>query len=261
MSTGPAEAHLAAVGGRALVDHVGRLLDVARAGLPEGLAAAYVVGSIASGDARGAVSDLDLMLVTPAAVGDRATLGRLGEALADAGQQCPLRGVELVLYRKEVLGAPRHPLPYDLNVNSGPRMPRLVRTGGDEAFWFLLDVAAARAHALTLEGPPVEEMIGPVPDDDVRRALRAALHWHARQGDHGPDAVLNACRAWHWLRHGRWLPKTAAGRWVAAKPGAPAVVAQAVRARLAERDAELDPEAVRHFLVAVGQRLEDLPEP
>ena len=207
-----------------------------------GLCGAYVVGSVASGDARPGVSDLDLLFVAETKRAPSALLAA-GDQLATAALACPLRGVEAVLYTRDAVAAPRHPLDYLLNVNAGRSIPKRVATGGDPPFWFLLDLAAAADTALPLRPPAPRCVLGKPPVAEVRIALAEALRWHLAEQAASPDAVLNACRAWYWTEHGAWISKSAAGRW-AADGGGGAVVAAALHARAAGTDdAPLDPAA------------------
>jgi predicted nucleotidyltransferase len=244
---------LRSIGGEGLVTHTELLLGTTRERLGETLRGAALVGSLASGDADARTSDLDLLLVV---VGrhDERELRAFGERLADLADAGPLRGLEAVVYRAAVLAAPTYPLPYELNVNGG-QLPRVVETAGSEPFWFLLDVAAAREHALPLAGPPAAALIAPVPDHLVLAALRDSVRWHDRHGGSSPDAVLNACRTWHWLERRAWVSKTAAGEWAVEQRRAPAVVRRALTARRSGSDAPLDPRAVADFLRAVAGRV------
>ena len=199
-----------------------------------GLCASYVVGSVAAGDAQPGASDLDLVFITDAEQPESELLAA-GERLADAAGECPLRGVEAVLYARDTVAAPRHPLAYLLNVNAGQSMARRVATSGDPAFWFLLDVDAAADTALPLWPPAPACVIGKPPVDEVRTALTEALRWHLAQQAASPDAVLNACRAWYWTAHREWVSKSAAGRWAAAAGGGE-VVEAALQARTAGVD-------------------------
>ena len=232
-----------------LVDHVRDLVAAAAAGLRGTLSGAYVVGSIATGDVRGTASDLDLLLVTsrrlPAAV-----LTGTGHRLADLAAEGPMRGLEAVLYRQDVLARPSYPLPVELNVNGGAALSRVVETAPQDAFWFLLDVAAARQHALAVIGPRADQLIAPIPDELVRAALAEALVWHQWHGGSTPDVVLNACRAWHWCARHSWLSKTDAGRWAAEQRHAP-IVRAALEARLRHSDEPLDATSVQALLVEV----------
>jgi Domain of unknown function (DUF4111) len=218
----------------------------------EDLTGLYVIGSLASGDAVLASSDVDLLVVVDDASGVDAM--SLGGELADVAARCPLRGMEAVVYRAGVLRAPHHPLPHLVNVNAGPRMARSVSVGGDPAFWFLLDVAAARQHAITLVGPPAAALIGEPAPAHILAAAGESLAWQRRQREPGSNAVLNACRTWHWLATGTWLSKTAAGQWAEAQ-GAPDVVAQALAARADATAGDFSPVDVAAFLDEIEQRV------
>ena len=218
-----------------------------------GLVAAYVVGSIASGDVAGTASDVDLLLVTDRKLPEVRRL-EAGELLADLADGSPLRGLEAVLYRTDVLSSPRHPLHYELNVNGGRHVERRVTTGGDPAFWFLLDVDAARQHAIAYLGPPAHEVIAPIPDADVKQALRESLLWHRAHAGASADAALNACRTLHWLRTGIWLSKTAAGETYLADRE-DAAVRTALQLRGSGSDGEVDPQQLQRLLDEVDTAL------
>lgn len=106
-------------------------------------------------------------------------------------------------------------------------------------------------------GPPLRNLIGPVPRRHVLRALRDLLVWHEHHGGHGPDAVLNACRARCWLREDRWRSKTAAGEWAQRHLAAPPIVATALSARRAGDDADLDPASITAFAAQARAEVED----
>jgi hypothetical protein len=242
---------LYAAGGAALARFADAAVADVAGGLGHPLAGAWVVGSVAAGDVRGAASDLDLLLAVDDPLPTAGALGAVGSALADlAERDCPLRGVEAVLYPAVWLAAPRAPAPYLLNVNAGPRMDRRVAYAGDPAFWFVLDVAAAPQQSVPLLGPPAHHVIGAVPRADVLAAVDAALAWHEGHAGPTPDTVLGACRSLHWLRTGRWVSKTAAGRWLMERHDAP-VVRAALASRAAGQDARLRPPAVAEFVATV----------
>jgi predicted nucleotidyltransferase len=153
---------LRAAGGAELERTANRLVELLLTTLDERLVGVYVIGSVASGDARPSVSDLDLLAVVDGAL-DHGVLVEVGERLADAAMELPMRGLEAVVYRAEALTHPSYPLRIELNVNAGPALERVVSTVADEPFWFLLDIAAAR---------DVRELIGEVNRADVVTALR-----------------------------------------------------------------------------------------
>lgn len=212
-----AKSALDVAGGPALVEFTHRYLALAGELLGP-FDGGYLLGSVAAGEADPRVSDLDVLLITGRGI-DHAARMAAGTQLADAAAACPLRGVELVIYRRDGVAAPTSELTYELNVNGGPHLRRNVSTAGEPGFWFLLDVAAARDLAMPLFGPESRDLIGEVPPDDVRSALVASLRWHLTNAGAAPDAVLNAARAWYWLEHGRWVAKTAAARWAATVDG------------------------------------------
>ena len=216
-----------------------------RAELTDDLVAAAVVGSLATGAATPR-SDVDLLVVVEDGV-DPGNITGAGRALVALAPECPLRGLEAVIYRRRHIAAPTHPVRYALNVNAGPAMQTSVSSEGEAAFWFLLDLSAAREHARPLVGPPPSVLIGTIDDREVRKALVDSLHWHAQHHDAGLNAVLNACRAWHWCVERSWVSKPEAGRW-AVEHGGPEIVAAALAAREAERPAPLDLSAARAFL-------------
>jgi hypothetical protein len=239
--------------------YVGAVAAVTTGVLGESLLSLSLVGSLATDDARGPTSDVDMLTVLaeePPAGWEQ----RLGEAVLEV--PCPWAGIEYVVYDAEVLRTPRLPLPYRLNVNGGPTRARAIRTSGDPAHWFLLDVAIAAEHSVALLGPPASALIGPVPDGEVRAALDASLAWHAEHDARAPNAVLNACRGWAWLHDRRWRAKTPAGRWVLGRAagGDPTarrhrpLVEQALARRLgadAHPPADLDPAEVARLLADV----------
>jgi hypothetical protein len=206
----------------------------------------YAIGSLALGDYRPGRSDIDVAAFAAAAPGlsERAAIVA---ALDHSALPCPARGLEFVLYA--VGEAPR----YAINLNTGRAMARHVSFDptGDPAFWFVLDLAIARARSRALFGAAAAEVIPAMGSGDVRAALGEALSWYAADGGGGVETVLAACRAWRWACEGVWSSKGEAGRWAAARGDAPAVVAEALRARgVAEPDA-LDPAAVAGFVELV----------
>jgi hypothetical protein len=142
----------------------------------------------------------------------------------------PAHGLEFVLYSRDGLADPRGPA-FQLNVNTGPRMEHDVGYDPDAEprFWFVIDVDMAREGARPLAGRPPIELLPALPRALVLSALRDSLAWH-RDHDSG-EAVLAACRAWAWATEERWLSKSDAGAWAAARIQDPAPVAKALARR------------------------------
>lgn len=242
---------------RAVADFVGALVARTEAVLGEDLLAMALVGSLATGDAHPATSDIDVLVVVDQAP-DCARRDGLADEIVTLGLQCPWAGVEYVVYQADAVRAPTYPLRYTLNVNAGPRRDAHVSVGGDPAHWFLLDVAMACQLAIPLRGPRPSALIAEPPAVDVLQAIHDALAWHGAHSASSPDAVLNACRSWRWIETHRWTSKGEAARWALARGRAPddaAVIADALSTRH-DRGARLAEDRVRAFLAGVARQVD-----
>jgi streptomycin 3"-adenylyltransferase len=79
-------------------------------------------------------------------------------------------------------------------------------------------LAQARAIGVALLGRPPRELLGPVPEADLRRALRDALPALLAdlRGDER-NVLLTLARMWHTAATGAFAPKDAAAAWAAAR--------------------------------------------
>jgi hypothetical protein len=175
------------------------------------------VGSGALGDFDPQRSDVDVQAVSSERLA-REELEQLVAALSHPALECPVRGLEFVLYAREDLADPLGPA-FQLNLNTGPQMHQ--HAGFDPAveprFWFILDVAIAREHGRPLIGAPPGDLLPTLPRPLVLSALRDALAWWQLHDAAG--AVVAAYRAWAWLQEGRWLSKREAATWAAGRLG------------------------------------------
>ena len=118
------------------------------------------------------------------------------ESCSHKALPCPARKLELVVYDPAFEVA--------LNLNTG-------RDGGTtiepaERFWFTIDRAVAREHAVVLDGPPAGELL-PEPDPaELDRALTEMAAWYAAH-EPGEPARLAGARADAYRRTGRWASK------------------------------------------------------
>src|SRR3954462_15918028 len=222
-----------------------RLRDV----LGDDLMGVYAGGSYALGAYEHGRSDVD---VTAVARGPRPPAVKRGivERVRHESLPCPARGLELVVYPLETARGGGGEPGFELNLNTGARMPfRVDEAPGDiEGFWFAIDRAILREHGIALLGPPPDGVFAPIPRTTVLRLLGESVRWH--RGEAGQptasDAVLNTARALRFASDGTWAPKRAAGRWAAAEP--------VVRAAL--DDEPLDRAAVERFLDEAVARLD-----
>ncbi|WP_319460290.1 nucleotidyltransferase domain-containing protein [Micromonospora sp. RTP1Z1] len=205
--------------------YLAELVDRARGILGDDLVGAYAAGSVGMDAYQPGRSDVDVALVvarTPTGSTKRTLVDRLRhEALP-----CPARGLELVVYRRDVAAAGTPEPGFEVELNTGPAMPFRAtyapadRPAADGHFWYALDRSILHQSGLALVGPPAAEAFADLAPGELRRLLAEALAWWLTlptpAGD-GPapgaeDAVLGACRSLVKVRAGRWLSKVDAGR-------------------------------------------------
>src|SRR3954447_4188449 len=203
---------------REYLDELTRRLQ---AQLGDRLVAAWQVGSGALGDFDPLRSDIAVQALTAAPVG-RGELQTLAAALTEV--PCPVRGLEFVLYSE--------PSRFQLNLNTGPGMTHHEGYDPDaeERFWFVLDLAIARANAVPLAGPHPGEVVPELGHALLLTAHRESLAWW-REHD-AAQAVLAACRAWAWASEGRFLSKGEAASWASTRIDDAAPIAQALAHRV-----------------------------
>jgi hypothetical protein len=204
-----------------------------RSTLGDDLVGAYAGGSIALGEYLPGRSDADVSVVTRGRL-PREAKKAVAAAVRNEALPCPARGLELVVYSERVARTPAPEPGFELDLNSGARMPFKLELDPRHAVphWYVIDRAILAGHGRALTGPPAEEVFAPVPRTIVLPVLVEATRWHAESPDAlGDDAVLNACRALRYAETGEWSGKAAAGRWALERLDDGAVVAAALAAR------------------------------
>ena len=182
--------------------------------LGERLLCVASIGSYAIGGFDPQRSDLDVIVVVdqPLTVSD---WDAVVDTCSHEALPVPARKLALVAYTRPQVAAPRRSQRWELNFHTG----RGVRHAGHDPMaeswhWFVLDLAQAREHAITLHGEPAREVIGPIDDELVKDAHAAAVSWYALH-EPGPQIILAAARAWRWNTDRRWSSKPEAWRWAA----------------------------------------------
>ncbi len=203
--------------GAGIEAYLSRLVARLRDGLGDRLVGVWLFGSGALGDLDPATSDLDVQVVTTVRLA-RAEREALAARVSHPRLECPVRGLELVIYARDDLGDPLGPA-FQLNLNTGPRMEHRASfdPSEDPRFWFVLDVVIGRAAGRALAGPPPAEVFPELSTALVRASLRQALSWFATNDPRGGDAALAAARAWAWAEEGIWLAKAPAAVWLASR--------------------------------------------
>lgn len=225
---------------RARARFVADLARTLSATLGDLLAGVYVSGSLAFGDYVEGASDIDVLAVTSATLDDFHKR-LLAAAVLREARTCPARGLELVVYAATRLRAVERSwrqgdgrelwVPFELDVNAGPRMPASVAfsPAGRARHWYVLDVSIAQEHAIAVRGPAALAAFPQVPRPVEAAALDGALVWYARRLPAHPTSVLTACRAWRRVAAGEWSSKRAAAAWARRRaPARGALIADAV---------------------------------
>ena len=228
----------------ALVAELRRLLGAELVGV-------YAGGSLALGAYEHGRSDLDVAAVSKGPIA--AELKReLVAALDDDRLPCPARRLELVLYPLSVTSSPTAEAGFELNLNTGGDIATRAEAAAaeGESHWFAIDRSILARHGVVLDGAPASTVFAGIPRDVVLPALAGSLRWHERRLGRGDDAVLNACRAYRFVREDVWSSKAEAGRWALGRLEPRKLVAEALEARTGADT--LDPDRVRAFVERVA---------
>ncbi len=237
----------------AVDDYLAEIARRCRQRLGDDLVGVYAGGSLALHGYRPGRSDIDVAVVVRDAP-DEDTKRALVEDLRQENLACPARGLELVVYRAQVAAAGDTEPGFEVELNTGARMAFRAtyhpadRPPADGTFWYAIDRSILADHGRTVVGPPAPTVFRGPSEWDLAHLLAESLRWHlAAPAAAGDDAVLNACRALHRVRDGRWLAKAAAGAAVRSNPGPldPTLIDAAFRAR--DGGPAPDPKRVRSF--------------
>lgn len=195
----------------------------------------YLYGSLALGDFDPRSSDIDLIVVTNAELGDDLIV-RLGDMHAHfAASASPWTArIEAIYIPRDTLRLPTR--------QAAARYPQIERGTGLfraplENGW-LFQCYVLREHGIAIVGPDPRTLIDPITPDDIRRAAVAATDVIAgewlRQAQHDPDwlawmkrrehhafVVLTLCRLLYSLDVGSVASKPAAAHWAQQTHGAP----------------------------------------
>jgi predicted nucleotidyltransferase len=225
--------------------------------LGQDLVGVYAGGSLALGGYTPGRSDVDIAAVSRGPLA-RARKDEIVATLRHEALPCPARGLELVFYAESVVRVATDEAGYELDLNTGERMPFHVSFDPSEPsrHWYVLDRAILSEHGKRLAGPPAHELFARIPRPMILPILVESIRWHETPGAaRDDDAVLNACRAWRYAVENTWSGKPEAGAWAAKQLDDPAVVEAALVART--HDNSLPRYEVQSFLCGVAQRLEE----
>ncbi len=213
-------------------------------------------GSAALGGWVPHVSDLDYLAVVADDVSSpRTSWSELGDHLAEV-TDAP---IELSLIPESLARRPRPPWRFLLHVatdGSADRAGRrVVLDDGDGDPDLLLHLAVVRAHGVAVHGPEPARLVGTTSRGAILDHLASELDWGATNAD-ARYAVLNACRAWHYVCTGELVSKLEGGRAaISALPRHAATIEAALRAQVHGRELGALSEDGHALVREVGARL------
>jgi hypothetical protein len=191
---------------RTLVEHLGEALN-------DDLIAVYVLGSLALGGYRAGRSDLDVYAVVSGPL-DARERRSVVDRCQHARLPCPARKLELVVISAQAARRPGRAPQWELNLNTGAHEPDYVGTDptAEPSHWFVIDLAIAHQHGVSLLGPEPSLLIGAPVAAHVGQAQADAIAWYARH-DLDMNLVTATCRACYWAQTGSFASKPDALRW------------------------------------------------
>lgn len=238
-------------------DQVTRVLARALGGELVGV---YFLGSVALGGYVPGESDIDMAAVSDSALTDPQRQS-IASAVVGATAQCPARGLEFTLYRREIAGSPPTGADFEVNANGGPRMPSAVHLDptAEPDFPYVLDRAIAHRSGVAITGTPARQVFADAPRSTLLEAMYESMVWHRAHEKASLYSVLNACRAWRFAEEDVLGSKLEGADWARARWSDPGMIDAAVALRRGA-DATLHEPAVDTLLSTVATRLREAAE-
>lgn len=186
--------------------------------LGESVVGVYLFGSALTGSLR-PNSDVDLLAIVSEPPGEEArrrlveALMRISGSPEDDGTPRPL---EVTMLCRRVLAPWRYPPRSELVYGEWLRQEfeqgRIPPAVADPDLAVVL--ATARQASLPLRGPELTELVAPIPEADLRRAILDSLP-DLVAGLHGDErnVLLTLARMWMTLETGEIAPKDVAATW------------------------------------------------
>jgi predicted nucleotidyltransferase len=212
-------------------------------------------GSLKLGEFTPGRSDIDMLVVVDAPLGDDQVM-RLQGAVEQPRTEAPTR-VDLRLVTRATAASP-------------PRVPELeaafeIRLGNDKELMrrvaepdLLAELSIARANGRRIVGAAPWAVIGTVPAEWLRDVGdRQLAMWQdlIDDADHSELMVLTACRIWRFSAEGVHCSKAAAGRWALDRDPSLRAVEEALRQRTIDPAVPIGEEGIRRLLGLVRREL------
>lgn len=215
----------------------------------------YFVGSVALGGYVPGESDIDIVAVSDSALPGQHK-ERVAAAIVEVSADCPARGLEFTLYRREIAGSAPQGADFEVNANGGPGMPAVVHLDAtaEPGFWYVLDRAIAHRSGMAVTGPPANALFADIARPTLLKAMAESMQWHRVHEGTTLYSVLNACRAWRFAVDGVLGSKLDGAAWARTRWPHPDVIDAAVALRRGQPGG-LDEAAVDALLSRVAAEL------
>ena len=209
---------------------------------------AYFVGSIAIGGYVAGESDIDIVAISEHPLVEDLKHS-VADVLWDVARDCPARGLEFTLYRREMAASPPEAADFEVNVNGGPRMSRTVHlySRDEPRFWYILDRAIGHRCGIPISGPPAAEVFADAPRRILLDVMIESMRWHREHEKATLYSVLNASRAWRYAAEDILGSKLGGAAWARERWRRAALIDAAVEQRHG-RAADLNGQEVDELL-------------
>jgi streptomycin 3"-adenylyltransferase len=238
-----------------LRDYLDRLVRRLRGRLADHIVGIYLHGSGSMDAFVPSRSDVDVLVVVDASLTDEVK-ALIADDLSPRSLPCRGVGLELAIVDAasltQVADAPAFELQLDMHDGHSERV--IDGTGHDGDPDLLAHYATAKAHGITVFGPPAISLFPPIDRELLIRTFVSDLAWGLEHG-HAGYAVLNACRALRFAREGVLSSKPEGGAWAIEQGVGDRATIEAALRRQAGADEDVDASAAETFVGDVRREL------
>lgn len=222
----------------------------------------YLHGSLAMGCFHADKSDIDLIVVINGPLTFEQKTSIMNQ-IVHLNERAPAKGLEISIVNRLYCKPFVYPTPYELHFSQThlqrfyehPRRYIEGMRGEDK------DLAAhftmINHYGITLYGPSVPKVFGPVPKKDYADSIWLDVQQAARHSTADPIyLILNLCRVLAFLRQGLYLSKESGGRWALLRCPERPLIQQALDGYRSDKNIRFDPIAVQRFSAYMLREIE-----
>jgi predicted nucleotidyltransferase len=223
--------------------------------LRDGVVAAVLHGSLATGGYVPGRSDVDVLIVVEDPPSDDELLA-IRDLVIRLTQRKEVGGLDLHVLTRAAASALTEAPRVELYVGLHGELPPEVLLRVDDPT-SVPELATARAGGRSLVGPEPRSLLTPIPDEwVVARGDAYVARWQELTDDAPMSEfmVLTSCRIWRFAVEGAHCSKAEAGQWVLDRDPSLTAVRDALRRRAGE-DVTIPPEDIDALLARVRREI------